>query len=158
MDEPQHPPPGHVAAAKDGDLLDQASLPLLGLSAATLLAIFVGGAVGTVCRYLLDAHTHIPAGGLPWLTLTINLTGSLAIGLLIPLTEHVGPRAPWLRPLVVVGFLGGWTTYSTLAVDGVLLAKGGAVATCAAYLAATVVGGLLLVVAGHAVGRRLVVA
>ncbi len=156
MDEPQHPPPDHVTAADHGDPLDQASLPLFGLSAATLAAIFVGGGLGTVCRYLLDAHTRIPAGGLPWLTLTINLTGSLAIGLLIPLTEHVSLRAPWVRPLLVVGFLGGWTTYSTLAVDGVLLAKGGDLATCAVYLAATVVGGFFLVVAGHAVGRRLV--
>ena len=54
----------------------------------------------------------------------------------------------------MVGFLGGWTTYSTLAVDATLLAKDGDLATCLAYLAATVVGGLALVVAGHDLGRQ----
>jgi len=138
------------------DALDQPFVPRLGLSAATLLAIFAGGAVGTVARYLLDAHNPTPQGAFPWLTLVINLSGSLAIGLLVPLTEHVAPRAPWARPLLVVGFLGGWTTYSTLAVDAVLLAKDGDVVTFLAYLAATVIGGLALVVVGNGIGRRVV--
>ncbi len=136
------------------DLIDEPVLPLLGLSATTLAAVFVGGAFGTVARYLLEAHRPVAAGGLPWVTLLVNLTGSFAIGLLIPLTEHVSHRAPLVRPLFIIGFLGGWTTYSTLAVDATLLAKHGDIATCLAYLAATVVGGLALVVAGHALGRR----
>ena len=65
-------------------------------------------------------------------------------------------RAPALRPFLVIGFLGGWTTYSTLAVEASLLVKDGDLGTCLAYLAATVVGGLALVVAGHDLGRRLV--
>ncbi len=69
------------------------------------------------------------------MTLLVNLSGSLAIGLLVPLTEHVSERAPALRPFLVVGFLGGWTTYSTLAVDATLLTKDGDVGTCLAYLA-----------------------
>ena len=147
--EPEHPHGGD-------DLLDEATLPPLSLSAATLLVVFVGGTAGTVCRYLLEAHHPVATGGFPWVTLVVNLSGSLAIGLVIPLTEHVGPRAPLLRPLLVVGFLGGWTTYSTLTVETTLLAKNGDIATGVAYLAATVVGGLLLVVAGHALGRRMV--
>ena len=90
------------------------------------------------------------------MTLVINLSGSLAIGLLVPLTEHVAPRAPWARPLLVVGFLGGWTTYSTLAVEATLLAKDGDIITFVAYVAATVIGGLTLVVAGNGLGRRMV--
>ncbi|HEY1443364.1 MAG TPA: CrcB family protein [Acidimicrobiales bacterium] len=136
------------------DLLDEPVLPLLGLSAGTLAAVFLGGALGTVARYLLEAHHQTGSGTFPWVTLLVNLTGSLAIGFLVPLTEHIAPRAPLLRPLALIGFLGGWTTYSTLAVEATLLAKNGDVATCLAYLAATVVGGLALVVAGHAAGRR----
>ncbi len=143
-------------ARSEADLLDEPSLPPISLSAATLLAVFIGGAAGTVCRYLLEAHHPIATSGFPWLTLVVNLSGSLAIGALLPLTEHVGPRVPLLRPLLVVGFLGGWTTYSTLTVEATLLAKNGDVVTCVAYLAATVIGGLLLVVAGHALGRRVV--
>jgi fluoride exporter len=145
-----------VGQGQGHDLLDEPVVPLFGLSAGTIAAIFVGGAVGTVCRYLLEAHHPVAPGGFPWVTLLVNLSGSFAIGLLVPLTEQVAPRAPALRPLLIVGFLGGWTTYSTLAVDATLLAKDGALGICLAYLAATVVGGLALVVAGHDLGRRLV--
>ncbi len=162
MDEQLHErPEGHDAVAParyahhERDLLDEPVLPLLGLSTTTLAAVFVGGALGTVARYLLEAHHAVAAGGFPWVTLLVNLSGSFAIGLLIPLTEHVAPQAPVVRPLCIIGFLGGWTTYSTLAVDVTLLAKHGDVLTCLAYLAATVAGGLVLVVAGHALGRRL---
>ena len=91
---------------------------------ATMVAIFVGGALGTVARYLLEAHHPLAPGDFPWVTLVVNLTGSFAIGLLLPLTEHLTHRFPVVRPLLVVGFLGGWTTYSTLAVDAILLGQG----------------------------------
>ena len=120
------------------------------------MAVFVGGTAGTICRYLLEADHPIATGRFPWVTLAVNLSGSLAIGFLLPLADHIGPRAPLLRPLVIIGFLGGWTTYSTLTVEATLLAKSGDVVTGVAYLAATVVGGLLLVVVGHGLGRRMV--
>jgi CrcB protein len=158
-DDPQDPHDLHHTSesetvSSEADLLDEPALPPVTLSATALLVVFVGGAAGTICRYLLEAHHPIATGRFPWVTLAVNLSGSLAIGFLLPLTEHVGPRAPLLRPLVIVGFLGGWTTYSTLAVEATLLAKEGDVASCVAYLVATVVGGLSLVVVGHALGRR----
>jgi CrcB protein len=156
MDDDQSQTPEPRASGRDA--LDEPLVPRLGLSAAALLAIFVGGAIGTVSRYLLDAHHPVPPGHFPWVTLLINLSGSFAIGLLVPLTEHVAPRASLARPFLVVGFLGGWTTYSTLAVEATLLAKDGDVANFFAYVAATVIGGLALVVAGNALGRRLVTA
>jgi CrcB protein len=156
MDDDQPHSQSNESSAPASDALDLPSVPLFGLSAGPLIAIFVGGALGTVARYLLDVHHPVAQGHFPWMTLLINLSGSLAIGLLIPLTEHVGSSAPLARPLLVVGFLGGWTTFSTLAVEATLLAKDGDIASFAAYLAATVVGGLLLVVAGHAIGQRMV--
>jgi CrcB protein len=141
--------------ARASDALDQSVLPMLDLSLSTLAAIFFGGACGTIARYLLEAHHPTAPGTFPWVTLLVNLTGSLAIGFLIPLTDRVATRVPLLRPLAIVGFLGGWTTYSTLAVEATLLAKDGDVASCLAYLVATVAGGLALVVLGHAAGRRL---
>ena len=162
---PHETPDGHDAFAAahellnengERDLLDEPVLPLLGLSGGTLAAIFFGGALGTVARYLLEAHYQSGPGGFPWVTLLVNLTGSLAIGFLVPLTEHAAPRAPLVRPLVLVGFLGGWTTYSTLAVEATLLGKNGDLATCLAYLVATVAGGLALVVLGHASGRKVI--
>jgi CrcB protein len=154
--QPQSQPQPYETRASTGDALERPLIPRLGLSAGTLIAIFVGGALGTVARYLLDAHQPVAPGHFPWVTLLINLSGSLAIGLLVPLTEHMAPRASLARPLVVVGFLGGWTTYSTLAVEATLLAKDGDIASFVAYLTATVIGGLALVVAGNALGRRMV--
>ena len=141
---------------REHDLLEESFIPPMALSATTIAAVFVGGALGTVARYLLEAHHPLAPGDFPWVTLLVNLTGSFAIGLVLPLTEHLAHRFPVARPLVVVGFLGGWTTYSTLAVDAVLLARHGDVLTCLAYLVATLAGGLALVVAGHALGRRVV--
>ena len=102
-----------------------------------------------LARYLLAAHHPVAVGGFPWVTLLVNLTRLVRHR--APGPAHRAPRAPrlpWLRPLLIVGFLGGWTTYSTLAVDATLLAKHGDVVTCLAYLAATVAGGLALVVVG----------
>ncbi len=158
---PEHLHDQHLAVparprppTEEHDLLDEPVLPLFGLSAVTLAAIFAGGALGTLARYLLAVHHPTHAGAFPWVTLLVNLTGSFAIGLLVPLTEHVASGAPWARPLLVIGFLGGWTTYSTLAVDATLLFRHGDVLTGVGYLAVTVAGGLALVVAGHAAGRR----
>lgn len=168
MDEPIHPDPDrpdHFAPEHEllehgveRDLLDEPVLPLLGLSASTLFAVFVGGALGTVARYELSAYHPLATNAFPWVTLLVNLTGSLAIGVLVPVTEHVSRRVPIARPLLMIGLLGGWTTYSTLAVEATLLAQHGDVATCVAYLLATVAGGLALVVVGHGLGRRVVAA
>jgi fluoride exporter len=146
----------HGSDPRSEDDLDQLFVPRLGLSASTLVAIFVGGAIGTVARYELDARHPVAPGHFPWVTLLINLSGSFAIGLLVPLTDYITPRTPLARPLLIVGFLGGWTTYSTLAVEATLLAKDGAVADFVGYLVATVVGGLTLVIVGTAIGRKLV--
>lgn len=146
----------HEPHPRSGDELDQLFVPRLALSVSTMVAIFVGGAVGTVARYELDARHPIAPGHFPWVTLLINLSGSFAIGLLVPLTEYVTPRAPLARPVLIVGFLGGWTTYSTLAVEATLLAKNGAIADFVIYLVATVVGGLALVIVGTSLGRRMV--
>jgi fluoride exporter len=131
------------------------SLPLR-LSPATLLAIFVGGAIGTVSRFLLDTAHPTPAGHFPVTTLLINLSGSLVIGLLMPLMERVTPRLPLARPFLVVGILGGWTTFSTLAVDSDLLFKGAHLGLGLGYLAATVVGGVALVLFGETLSRKAV--
>jgi fluoride exporter len=163
LPEPDPEGPDHFARehellehGPDRDLLDEPVLPLFGLSAGTILAIFLGGACGTLARYALAVHHPIASGGFPWVTLLVNLSGSLAIGLLVPITGHVSRRVPVLGPLLVIGLLGGWTTYSTLAVDATLLGKDGHIGTMVAYLVVTVAGGLALVVAGHAVGRKVV--
>jgi fluoride exporter len=156
-EEPDKRPPAHDGHTRaEPDSFDGSGVPALRLSVPTMAAIFIGGAVGTLLRYVFEFHHPVGQGGFPWATLTVNLTGSLAIGLILPLTEHVSQRRPLVRPLFVVGLLGGWTTYSTLAVEATLLAKDGDVVTSLAYLAATLVGGIGLVMIGHEAGKRLV--
>jgi CrcB protein len=139
-----------------GDALERTAVPRLGLSAGVLVAIALGGAFGTVARFLLSATFNDSATHFPTTTLIINLSGSLAIGLLVPLVDNFATRAPLVRPFLIVGLLGGWTTYSTLAVDAVVLTKDGHAAAGVLSLAATLVGGLALVVCGNALGRRAV--
>jgi fluoride exporter len=136
------------------DALDRVAVPQLRLTPAVLVAIALGGALGTVARFLLDTTFSDSAVHFPTTTLLINLSGSLAIGLLVPLVDNFSARAPLVRPFLIVGILGGWTTYSTLAVDAVVLAKDGRAAAGVLSLVATLVGGLALVVCGNALGRR----
>jgi CrcB protein len=135
------------------DALERTAVPRLGLSAAVLVAIALGGALGTVARFVLDTAFSNSATHFPTTTLVINLSGSLLIGLLIPLVDNFSARAPLVRPFLIVGILGGWTTYSTLAVDAVVLAKDGHAGTSVLSLAATLIGGVALVVCGNALGR-----
>ena len=79
------------------------------------LLILFGGGVGSLCRYLVGAALVTRYGGrFPIVgTMTINITGSFLIGLLSTLiTERYGSN-PSLRPLLVIGFLGGYTTFSS---------------------------------------------
>jgi fluoride exporter len=136
------------------DPLEDPALPRLGLSLSVLLAIAIGGALGTVARFLLDTAFVEGSHHFPTVTLVVNLSGSLAIGLLVPLAALWAPRLPLLRPFLIVGFLGGWTTYSALAVSAVTLLQNGQAGSSLLYLAATFVGGTALVVLGNAMGRR----
>ncbi|HYR43371.1 MAG TPA: fluoride efflux transporter CrcB [Terriglobia bacterium] len=78
------------------------------------LMVLIGGGIGALARYVLGAAIAARAGGrFPLGTLVINVTGSFLVGLLMALfTERLQPHPNW-RLLLVVGFLGGYTTFST---------------------------------------------
>ena len=116
------------------------------------LAVAVGAAFGAPCRYLLDGAVRTVAGArLPWGTLAVNLLGSAAAGLV------AGARPGSLAvSLLAVGFLGAFTTASTLAAELVELGRGGrGVAAAALLLSLHVVPGLALAGVGLAVGLSL---
>jgi fluoride exporter len=114
----------------------------------TPYAVALGGGLGTLARYALDRAIPTAAGHFPTATLVVNLSGSLLIGLLLPFALAQATRRPLLRPFLVTGVLGGWTTFSALAMDATQLLKSGHVALAAGDLGATLAGGLLLVAAG----------
>jgi CrcB protein len=113
--------------------------------------IAVGGGIGSVLRYGLERAVPTGPGGFPVATLVINLLGSLLLGALVVTVTEVWRPHRLLRPAVGTGLLGGFTTFSTLAVEVRALAR----PVAAAYLAATVVGGLVLAAAGMVAVRRL---
>lgn len=114
----------------------------------TLWAVALGGALGTLARFVLDRAVPTPMGHFPTGTLIINLSGSLLIGLLLPIALAQAARHPLVRPFVVTGILGGWTTYSALATDAATLFKSGHSVLALGDLGATVIGGFALVTAG----------
>jgi CrcB protein len=114
----------------------------------TLRAVALGGALGTLARYGLDRGVPTPGGHFPTATLIINLSGSLLIGLLLPLAMAQAARRPLLRPFLITGVLGGWTTYSALATDAAVLLRAGHTMLAFGDLGATLLGGIALVAAG----------
>jgi CrcB protein len=137
---------------------DSVARPVVSGRLAALVA--VGGAVGTLARYFVEsAWTHDPHG-VPWATLVINLSGAaLLVGFLTLLATRVRPihRTAELRAALGTGLLGGWTTMSTLAVETVLLVDGGDDSVALAYVAATIIGSIVVGLTARTVVRNLMV-
>ncbi|WP_053617385.1 CrcB family protein [Nocardiopsis sp. NRRL B-16309] len=121
----------------------------------TLLAVAAGGALGGSARYALLLLAPHDGAGFPWTTFAENVTGSFAMGALVVLVTEVARPHRLLRPFLGVGLLGGFTTFSTYAVDIVGLVRAGSPGTALAYLLATVVGALAAAWAGMALTRAL---
>ncbi len=116
--------------------------PLLGV-------VMAGGALGAGARHLLgDWLLRQFGAGLPWGTLMVNLLGSLLAGFIVLWLQDRGEAALLLRGFLVVGLLGGLTTYSALMVECLLFAREGRSGQVLAYLVLSLVAGLALVWAG----------
>ena len=118
-----------------------------------LAAIAIGGVLGAEARYGLSrAITHAP-GTMPWSTVVINVAGSALLGLLMAVIDVRGAHR-LLRPFVGVGVLGGFTTFSTFAVDADTLVHHHRPGLALGYLALTVATCLLAVTAAYRVTAR----
>lgn len=123
---------------------------LLRTHGAVLLVIALGGGLGALARYGISALLPTEPGRFPWGTFAINALGCLLIGVLMVLiTERFGAH-PLVRPLLGVGFLGGFTTFSTYAVESGELLRPGSVPIAVLYLVGTPLVALLAVLAGVA--------
>jgi fluoride exporter len=117
------------------------------------ILVGLGGAIGSVARYGAYRLWPAPPGGWPVATLTVNLLGSFAIGLIYMYVAGRGAGADNARLFWMTGVLGGFTTYSAFALETALL---GFSLTGAAYIAATVVGCLSAAIVGMKMGTFLV--
>ncbi|MDQ2758363.1 MAG: CrcB family protein [Actinomycetota bacterium] len=125
-----------------------------------VVLVLLGGVLGTLLRYGVESLLP-PRDGFPWGTLTANVTGAFALGALLETLAQRGPESRVgrrIRLVVGTGVLGGYTTYSTYAVEADRLLAGGEGFLTAAYVGLTLLAGLGAAAAGVwlAAGRRLV--
>ncbi len=122
----------------------------------TLVLIAVGGAAGTVARYLVQGWVgDLTKGQLPWGTLIVNVSGSFVLGLVFALAIDRSVLPTELRLPLMVGFLGAYTTFSTLMLESWRLVEDGALMTALVNIVGSSLLGLLAVFAGLALGRAL---
>lgn len=111
-----------------------------------LALVMAGGALGAAGRFWLGGWLLRRLGdGFPWGTLAANLIGSFAVGYIAVWLESRGPPALYWRAFLIVGLLGGLTTYSALMLECLLFARSQRSGMLLGYLAVTLVAGLLLV-------------
>lgn len=120
---------------------------------AECMAVGIGGLIGSVCRYLIGL---IPVGGrcvFPIKTFMINVAGSFLIGLITALAAGSGPANPRLVLFLKVGICGGFTTFSSFALETEGLIRQGNPGMAVLYAALSVAAGTAAAFAGEAVGR-----
>jgi fluoride exporter len=118
-----------------------------------VVVLSVGGALGVNARYWLGVWMNRWASpSFPWATFTINVSGSFAIGFLTMALARWLPH-PYFRLLVLVGFLGGYTTFSSFSFESLTLWERGAVGASLTYMAGSVVAGFLAVSLGVGLAR-----
>jgi fluoride exporter len=136
-------------AAKADDSYDERTCRM-----GIAFAVAIGGGLGSLSRYEVDTWIERRSESLfPWATFLINVTGCFAVGFLIAavVDRHSAPQ--WLRTGLVVGFCGGYTTFSTFAQESLDLIEARNVAIAAAYVVASIIIGIVGVAMGTTVGR-----
>lgn len=117
-----------------------------------LIQTALGGALGASLRYLTGKLAiRVMGPGFPWGTLTVNVLGSFLMGVLVvALAEKGGNR---FAPLLMTGFLGGFTTFSAFSLDAVTLMERGQHVVALSYVLASVLVSIVALMAGLAVSR-----
>jgi CrcB protein len=105
-------------------------------------AVAAGGVIGTLARYGVATALPSHPGYFPLATFVINVSGSVALGVLVTLIIERWPPNQYLRPFVATGMLGAYTTWSTFMVDAANLFRSGHPGVAIGYLAASLAGGL----------------
>ena len=118
-----------------------------------ILLVALGSGLGGVLRYLVPCWFGA-AKGFPWATLAVNVVGSLLIGLLSGLlARHGGSSAESVRAFAIVGFCGGFTTFSTFSNETFRLIESNQGLSAAAYVGLSVVAGLVAVFLGYGISK-----
>lgn len=116
-------------------------------------AIAVGGALGSLARWGVSEAMPHESGTFAWATLVENVSGALLLGLLMAGMLTVWSHTRYVRPFLGVGVLGGYTTFSTYVLDTRGMLAAGRAPEAFAYVATSIVLGLVAVLAGLTLGR-----
>ena len=120
------------------------------------LLVAIGGAIGSTTRYLVGVWFAMRFGtSFPYGTFTINVTGSFIIGLFVALAQQRVWLNPYWRLFFAVGFLGGYTTFSTFEYESVALLQNGEMISGAIYMIGSVVLGATAALGGLLLGSRI---
>jgi CrcB protein len=121
------------------------------------LIVFLGGGLGAALRQGINiASARLLGTAFPYGTLTINITGSLVMGLIAGYFAFKGDASQHWRLFLTTGILGGYTTFSAFSLDAALLYERGALGLAALYVAASVVLSIAGLFAGLALARNFV--
>lgn len=120
-----------------------------------LVAVALGGALGTLGRYELSLALPAAAGAFPWAIFVANVAGALILGFVTTLVLERWPPTRYVRPIVGIGFCGGLTTFSTWMVDATQLIDAHHALTAVVYLVATLTTGLVALYLGVVTARAL---
>lgn len=116
-----------------------------------LISVAIGGALGASARYLTgQVLLRSAGGGFPWGTLTVNILGSLLMGLAFVFLTQNAPK--WM-PFLMTGVLGGFTTFSAFSLDAFQLYERGQTSAALTYVIASVVLSIAALIAGIAIAR-----
>jgi CrcB protein len=127
------------------------------MSFTNCLVVMVGGALGTLARYLVSVPALPISGQMPWGTIIINITDSLLIGFFGTLTLASGrfPVSEPLRLFVMIGICGGYTTFSSFSLQTLDLIRAGGLARAALNIGISVVLCVGAVALSHLMASRL---
>ncbi|MCZ0732257.1 fluoride efflux transporter CrcB [Mycolicibacterium iranicum] len=126
----------------------------MALDRRELIAVFAGGALGTLARAGFEELAAPDPGRWPWPTFTVNILGAFLLGVFVTRLLERLPVSSYRRPFLGTGLCGGLTTFSTMQVETIKMAEHGHYGLAAGYVAVSIAAGLLAVYLGTMLVRR----
>ena len=116
----------------------------------TLLLVFLGGGLGSLCRFSLSSWLDGSPGAFPWATFLANILACLVLGGLLGMEAKTGLKSTH-KLLFATGFCGGFSTFSTFSAEGLALMQSGQMVTALMYVGCSIMTGLIAVYLGYQV-------
>ena len=120
-----------------------------------LLFVFLGGGIGSCCRFVLSKWLNQIFHSFPLGTFTANILSCIVLGAALFLFEHKFPMNTYLKTLILVGFCGGFSTFSTFTNETLLLLRNGQITESILYMGGSLVLGLSALLAGFFLGKMI---